>query len=106
MGRNRVPTIVVVGIYDAVGQFALGIGRHGTADLRHPRQRHWQRNRGTKHHRRQRRPPAALFQPGSMTHLQNQTANGTLIQGYDSVANQTFSDLEARVAEALTMSLL
>lgn len=41
-----------------------------------------------------------------MTHLQNQTANGTLIQGYDSVANQTFSDLEARVAEALTMSLL
>ena len=50
--------------------------------------------------------PLSYYNSGILTHLQNHSAGGDLIHGYDGSANKTLDDLETRISDALTMALL
>ena len=50
--------------------------------------------------------PLTYYGSGKLTHLQNASANGTPVQGFDASANKLVDDLETRIQDALAMSLL
>jgi hypothetical protein len=50
--------------------------------------------------------PLTYYDSGKLAHLQNMTTSGALVPGFDGTKQQTVDDLETRIADALTMSLL